>query len=104
MTRLRATSIVPGVVSMQPQFIIPFALTLVGGTWIIVSFMVLGFFVLAFSAYTRAGSAINQHPYGDLDHNSGPETPSELAHDTTQDTTNWQRGVGNHRRRGRGRR
>jgi hypothetical protein len=84
---------------MQPAFTIPFAVTLAGGTWLLVGFMVLAFLVVAFTSYTRAGSAINQHPYGDVDHNSGPETPSELAHDTTQDIRNWQRGVGNHRRR-----
>ena len=75
---------------------------LAGGTWIFVGFLVVGFFVAAFSYYTRTGSAINQHPYADLDHNSGPETPSELAHDITQDVRNWDRGVaGRHRRRGR---
>jgi hypothetical protein len=50
--------------------------------------------------YTRRGSAINQHPYADRNASSGPETPSELAHDTTQDVRNWDHGVGGrHRRR-----
>ena len=83
---------------MQAVMTIPFAL--VGGTLILTGFLVVGFFVFAYSWYTRAGSAINQHPYADLDHNSGPETPPELAHDITQDIRNWDRGVGGrHRRR-----
>ncbi len=74
------------------------ALTLAGGSLIIAVVLVVGFFVVVFSWYTRRGSGINQHPYADLDHNSGPETPSELAHDVTQDIDNWSRGVGAHRR------
>ncbi len=82
----------------------PIALALAGGTWIFVGVLVAGFFVIAFTYYTRTGSAINQHPYGDIDHNSGPETPSELAHDITQEIRNWDRGVeGRHRKHGRGR-
>jgi hypothetical protein len=69
-----------------------------GGTWIFVGFLVVAFLVVVYSYYTRRGSAINQHPYGDLDQNSGPETPSELAHDITQDVRNWDRGVGAHHR------
>jgi len=75
---------------------IPFALTLVGGSLIFLGFLVVGFFVVAYSFYTRTGSGINQHPYADLDHNSGRETPSELAHDVTQDVRNWDRGVAGH--------
>jgi len=68
--------------------------------WVFAGFLVVGVFVLAYSLYTRTGSGINQHPYGDLDHNSGPEIPSELAHDISQDVRNWDRGVeGRHRRR-----
>jgi hypothetical protein len=68
-------------------------LALAGGSLIFAGFLVVGFFVFAFSWYTLKGSGINQHPYGDIDHNSGPETPSELAHDTTEDIRNWDRGV-----------
>lgn len=89
---------------MQPVLISPLAVVVAGGTWILVGFMVIGVFVIAFTSYTRAGSAINQHPYRDLDHNSGPERPSELAHDRYQEVRDWQRGVGAHRRRSRGRR
>ncbi len=75
---------------MQAVMTIPFALA--GGTLIFVGFLVVGFFVSAYSWYTRTGSAINQHPYGDIDHDSGRETPSELARDSTQDVRNWSRG------------
>jgi hypothetical protein len=71
---------------------------LAGGTLILAGFGVVGFFVFAYSWYTRVGSGINQHPYGDVDHNSGRETPSELAHDITQDVRNWDRGVAGHHR------
>lgn len=77
---------------------LPLALTLAGGSAIIAVVLVVGFFAVVFGWYTRRGSAINQHPYRDLDRNSGPEKPSELAHDTTQDIDNWSRGVGAHRR------
>ena len=83
---------------MEPAATFVFALA--GGSWIFLGFLVIGFFVVAYTWYTRTGSAINQHPYGDIDHNSGPEHPSELAHDVTQDIRNWQRGVeGHHGRR-----
>lgn len=75
------------------------AVTFAHGGWIFAVFLVLGVFVLAYSYYTRRGSGINQHPYADLDHNSGREIPSELAHDVTQDVRNWDHGVaGRHRR------
>ena len=82
------------------KLMVPFAVTLSGGSLIFVGFAVTWFFVLSYSYYTRRGSGINQRPYADLDHNSGRETPSELAHDITQDVRNWDRGVaGRHRRR-----
>ncbi len=74
------------------------ALTFAGGSLIIAIVLVVGFFVVVFGWYTRRGSAINQHPYADLDRASGPEKPSELAHDVTQELDNWTRGVGAHRR------
>ncbi len=77
-----------------------FAITFAGGSLIFLGFFVLGVFVLGYTYYTRRGSGISQHPYGDIDHQSGPETPSELAHDVTQDIHNWDHGVaGRHRRR-----
>ncbi len=81
---------------MHPVATIPFAFTPAGGSLIFGGFLVVGFFGFAYSWYTRSGSAINQHPYADLDHNSGPERPSELAHDTTQDISNWEHGVAGH--------
>ena len=77
-----------------------FAISFAGGSLIFLGFLLLGVLVLAYSYYTRSGSGINQHPYGDIDHQSGPEAPSELAHDVTQDVRNWDHGVaGRHRRR-----
>ncbi len=85
---------------MQAVMTVPFAFVLAGGTLIFAGVLVVGFFVFSYSWYTRTGSAINQHPYADLDHNSGRETPPELAHDITQEIRNWDRGVaGCHRRR-----
>jgi hypothetical protein len=73
-------------------------LALAGGSLIFAGVIVVIFLAVVFGYYTRRGSAINQHPYADLDHNSGRETPSELAHDITQDVRNWDRGVGAHHR------
>ena len=53
-----------------------------GGTIIFVLFVVLYFIVIAFGLYSRAGSAINQHPYnnpyGDA---PGASRRSSLSHD-----------------------
>jgi hypothetical protein len=83
---------------MQAVMAIPFGLALASGTLLVVGIVVVGFFLFGYSCYTRSGSAINQHPYADLDHDSGRETPSELAHDITQDVRNWDRGVAGHHR------
>jgi hypothetical protein len=82
---------------MQASMTILLAPALAGGSLIFAAFLVVGFFVFSFNWYTRRGSGINQHPYGDIDHNSGPEAPSELAHDTTADMMNWDHGVATHR-------
>src|SRR5947209_18409888 len=75
----------------------PYALA--GGTWIFVGVLVALFFIVAFSYYTRTGSGISQTPYRRPD--APPESPSELAHDITQDVKNWERGTeGHHRSRG----
>jgi hypothetical protein len=71
---------------------------LAGGSSIFAGVIVVIFLGVVFGYYTRRGSAINQHPYADLDHNSGRETPSELAGDITVDVRNWDRGVGAHHR------
>ncbi|MFZ0039671.1 MAG: thioredoxin domain-containing protein [Solirubrobacteraceae bacterium] len=73
---------------------VPFALA--GGSWILLAAMVVVFFAVAFGYYTRRGSGINQTPYRRP--GGPPETPSELAHDTTQELRNWDRGTGGHHR------
>ena len=71
-------------------------LAVAGGTWIFVGVIVALFFVLVFGYYTRTGSGISQRPYRRPD---GPsESPSELAHDTTQTLQNWERGTEGHYR------
>jgi hypothetical protein len=55
---------------------------LAGGTWIFVGFVVLYFFVLVHSLYTRRGSGINQHPYRDPYGDApGAWRQSSLSHD-----------------------
>jgi hypothetical protein len=73
------------------------SLALAGGTWIFVAVAVGLFLILVYSYYTRTGSGISQTPYRRPD--GPPESPSELAHDTTQDLHNWERGTEGHRRR-----
>jgi len=78
-------------------FVAPLALA--GGWWIFLIFIVAFVFVIAFGYYTLRGSGISQTPY----RRSGgpPESPSELAHDITQEVGNWERGTDSGRRRGR---
>jgi hypothetical protein len=56
---------------------------LAGGAAIFGVFIVVYFFVIAYSLYTRRGSGINQHPYrnpyGDA---PGASRQSSLSHDT----------------------
>lgn len=72
------------------------ALALAGGTWIFVAVVVALFFIIAYGYYTRAGSGISQTPYRRPD--GPPESPSELAHDTTQTLQGWERGTEGHHR------
>jgi hypothetical protein len=53
-----------------------------GGAAIFGAFIVLYFFVIVYSLYTRRGSGINQRPYHDV-HGGMPGAyrPSTLAHD-----------------------
>jgi hypothetical protein len=76
------------------QIAIPFAVA--GGTWIFVAVVVALFFVLVYGYYTRTGSGISQTPYRRPD--GPPESPGELAHDTTQEVANWERGTAGHHR------
>lgn len=77
---------------------VPSVLALAGGSWIFIGVVVVLFFAVVYGYYTRRGSGINLHPYADRNASSGPERPSDLAHDTSQDIRNWDRGVGGHRR------
>jgi hypothetical protein len=69
-----------------------YALTLTQGGLILLGVILITVVVLALGLYTRRGSGINRHPYGDLDHDSGPESPSEFT-DTSEDVRNWERGT-----------
>lgn len=66
-------------------------MALAGGSLIFGIFVIVLFFALVFGYYTRRGSGISQTPYRGED--GPPESPSELAHDTTQDVRNWERGT-----------
>jgi hypothetical protein len=77
------------------MIVIPFALA--GGSWIFLAVVVALFFVFVYSFYTRRGSGISQTPYRDA--GGPPESPSELAHDSTQDVRSWERGTAGHHRR-----
>jgi hypothetical protein len=76
-------------------FVVPLALA--GGWWIFLIFVVVFLFVIAFGYYTVRGSGISQTPY----RRSGgpPGSPSEIAHDITQDVRHWERGTDSGRRR-----
>ena len=66
----------------------------VQATLIFAAFLIIALVAFTFSWYTRGGSVVSQHPYGDIDHNSGPERPSELGHDITSACVNGSAGVG----------
>jgi Thioredoxin len=72
-------------------------LALAGGSLVFVIFVIVLLFAVVFGYYTRRGSGISQTPYRRAD--GPPESPSELAHDTTQDVRNWERGTGGSHRR-----
>jgi hypothetical protein len=74
-------------------------LALAGGWWIFLIFVIVFILVIAFGYYTLRGSGISQTPYNDP--TGPPESPSELAHDITQEVGNWERGTdgGSARRR-----
>jgi len=79
-----------------PPALISISLALAGGIWIFVGVVVALFFILAYGYYTRTGSGISQTPYRRPD--GPPESPSEIAHDTTQILQNWERGTEGHQR------
>lgn len=74
----------------------PLALTFAEGSLIFGILLIVGFFVLAYSLYSRRGSGISQQPYGDIDHDSGPEMPSQLSADATEEIRNLGRGTAGH--------
>jgi hypothetical protein len=56
--------------------------TLVGGSFIFLAFIVVFFFAVVHGLYTRAGSGINQHPYRDPYGDApGAARKSSLSHD-----------------------
>jgi protein-disulfide isomerase len=83
------------VLAASAHIMIPFALA--GGSWIFIAVVVGLFFAVVYGYYTRRGSGINQTPYRRPD--GPPESPSELAHDTTQEVRDWARGTAGHHRR-----
>jgi hypothetical protein len=70
---------------------VPFALA--GGSWIFLIFLIVFLAAVAYGYFTRTGSGIDQTPYGDIDAGSGPERPSELAHDRSENPETWSRGT-----------
>jgi hypothetical protein len=76
------------------RVVIPFALA--GGSLIFIAVVVGLFFAVVYGYYTRRGSGISQTPYRRPD--GPPESPSELAHDTTQEVRNWARGTADQHR------
>jgi hypothetical protein len=60
-----------------------FVMTLAGGAWIFLGFVVFYTLVVIYSLYTRTGSGINQRPWGE-------EGYSSLSHDETT-TSLWRR-------------
>src|SRR5882757_8568987 len=71
-------------------------LALATGWWIFLIFIVVFFFAVVYGYYTVRGSGISQTPYNDP--TGPPESPSELAHDITQDVGLWERGTDSGRR------
>jgi flagellar basal body-associated protein FliL len=70
---------------------VPFALA--GGSWIFLIFLIVFLAAVVYGYFTRTGSGIDQTPYGDIDAGSGPERPSELAHDRSENPETWSRGT-----------
>jgi cbb3-type cytochrome oxidase subunit 3 len=68
-------------------------IALAAGSWIFLAFLIVFLFVIVYSYFTRTGSAIDETPYGDVDGSSGPERPSDLAHDRSENPETWSRGT-----------
>lgn len=66
-----------------------------GGSLIFLSFLIVAFFALVWSFYTRTGSGINQHSY-DRRYSSAPgaKSPSEISgRDVAENVATWSRGT-----------
>jgi protein-disulfide isomerase len=85
------------VLATSADVVLPFAFA--GGSLIFAAFVVVLFFAVVYGYYTRRGSGISQTPYRRP--GGPPESPSELAHDTTQDVRGWERGTAGRQRRAR---
>ena len=83
--------------ALAPAAHVVIPLALASGGVIFIAVVVALFFAVVYGYYTRTGSGISQTPYRRPD--GPPESPSELAHDTTQDVHNWERGTEGHHRR-----
>jgi hypothetical protein len=58
------------------------SMTIAGGAWIFLAFMIVFFFAIVYGYYTRRGSGINQRSY-ERRYSSAPgaKNPSVLSHD-----------------------
>ena len=74
-------------------------IALAGGSWIFLAFLVIFLGAIIYSYFTRTGSGIDETPYGDIDGGSGPERPSDLAHDRSENPGTWSRGTATRRSR-----
>jgi hypothetical protein len=54
-------------------------LALAGGSFIFLTFLIVGFFAVVFGYYTITGSGINKHPNDGLDGAPGSRGPSEAS-------------------------
>jgi hypothetical protein len=68
------------------------AVTMGGGSWIFVIFLVVMFFAFGWSYYTRRGSGINLRPWHERG-SSAEGNPPSLSHDQSEDVRNWTRGT-----------
>jgi protein-disulfide isomerase len=71
-------------------------LALAEGWWIFLIVVIVIFLAVAYGYYTVRGSGISQTPYNDP--TGPPGSPSEIAHDITQDVRLWERGTDSGRR------
>jgi hypothetical protein len=68
-------------------------IALATGSWVFLAVIVIFLGVIIYGYFTRTGSGIDETPYGDIDGGSGPEHPSDLAHDRSENPETWSRGT-----------